>query len=159
MVTEKPRSSSFEFYVDNLREIRIDPGQLVGTYKIKNLKVAPINYEKNETYIKRLSENSLSINKYTNDLIEGEINLPKEQMLFLSIPYDKGWELKVDNKMVPTENVNEGFIGAMISKGEHQIELEYHQPMLKIGLIISILCCVTWIMLVITRLFKLKKFF
>jgi uncharacterized membrane protein YfhO len=156
-VTDKSRTSAFDIYAENISEIRIDPGQLVGMYKIKNLKLHPINYGEIAKNISELSENSLQIKEYTNNFIKGTLTLQKEEMLFLSIPYDKGWKLTVDNKPVPTEKVNEGFIGAMIPKGVHQIELQYHQPLVKVGLIITILCWGTLLVLIVISYIKPRR--
>jgi uncharacterized membrane protein YfhO len=149
-VKDEPRTSAFDIYAEDISEIRIDPGQLVGIYKLNNLKLQPIDYGEVAKNIKELSKNSFQIKEFTNNFIKGTLTLEKEEMLFLSIPYDKGWKLTVDNQPVPTEMVNEGFIGAMIPKGEHQIELQYHQPLVNVGLIITILCWGTLLILMVT---------
>ncbi|NHM30005.1 YfhO family protein [Neobacillus terrae] len=153
-VTAEWKSSTFDLNSKNINQIRIDPGELTGIYKIKNLKVQPINYKEDKKAIKDLKENSLHINRYTNSSIDGEINLSKKKMLFVSIPYDKGWRVKIDNKAVPTLKVNEGFVGVMVPKGKHHVELEYHQPFLRAGLIISILSWGLLLSLIANRLFK-----
>ena len=58
-------------------------------------------------------------------------------MLFLSIPYEDGWTLYVDGKETDIEILYDTFMGATLSEGEHEIELVYHVPGLKIGAIIS----------------------
>jgi len=45
-----------------------------------------------------------------------------------SIPYDKGFEIKVDGKKVSYNMVNKGFIGFPIKKGLHNIEVEFVAP-------------------------------
>jgi len=36
--------------------------------------------------------------KYSNEYLLGDIILDKNKFLFLSIPYDKGWQIKADEK-------------------------------------------------------------
>lgn len=144
-VDKEAKAVAFDIYSNDLSEIRFDPGYIPGEYKIKNLQVLPVDYEAYQVYAEKFSGNRLNINHYENDRIEGKLSLSKREMLFFSIPYDKGWELQVDGKKVATEKVNGGFVGAVISKGEHNIKLEYHQPLLKVGIVISSLC---WVVLV-----------
>lgn len=51
-------------------------------------------------------------------------------MLLFSIPFDKGWTAKVDGAAVPLERVDIGFMGLVLEKGEHRVELEYRVPSL-----------------------------
>lgn len=57
--------------------------------------------------------------------------------LVLSIPYDKGWQLRVDGRKVKYKKTFEAFMSVKVKKGSHRFEMTYLPPFLKLGLIIS----------------------
>ena len=74
------------------------------------------------------------------------IDVKKDGYLVLSIPYDNGFIFKIDNKKVEYEKINDAFIGVKISKGQHEIEVEYKAPFKSAGLFLSligIICFIT----------------
>jgi uncharacterized membrane protein YfhO len=85
-----------------------------------------------------LNRDDFNIKSFKNSEIKGEINSKENSVLFFSIPYDEGWKIKVNNKVVDYYKVNIGFIGLPLSKGVNNIELTYLPPFLKIGAIISL---------------------
>lgn len=88
-------------------------------------------------YLDSLREDSLTYTSYTNNNIKGTINPQQTKLLFFSIPWDKGWEMKVDGTPVKTLMPNISFIGVVLNKGKHTIELNYFPPYLKPGMVIS----------------------
>ena len=71
-------------------------------------------------------------------MIEGKIELSKDSYIKTSIPYDKGFEIYIDGKLVDYEIVNKSFLGFKISKGVHNIKIVYTAPLFKEGLVISL---------------------
>jgi len=76
--------------------------------------------------------------KTKGDIISGKINVREDRYFMLSIPYDKGFDIKIDGKSVDYYKANEAFIGFDISKGEHRVDIEYTAPLKKEGTIASI---------------------
>jgi uncharacterized membrane protein YfhO len=72
-------------------------------------------------------------------LIKACINVPKTSMLYLSIPYDKGWNV-TDNEQ-PTEKfiLTGGMTGVLLQAGNHNIELKYTNINFIRGLWISLI--------------------
>ena len=65
------------------------------------------------------------------------IDLPRENLVFVSVPYDAGWSATVNGQSVPIEKVQ---IGLMAVKGEigvNTISFSYFPPGLKAGIIVS----------------------
>ncbi len=60
--------------------------------------------------------------------VTGDLTTTQTSVLTTSIPYSKGWRLKVDGQPVDTQVVNDGFVGARLPAGEHHIQLTYHTP-------------------------------
>ena len=73
----------------------------------------------------------------SDDVILGDIKVSKDGYLVTSIPYDVGFKMYIDDTEVEVTKVNKAFIGAKISKGEHNIKITYHSPWLNYGLITS----------------------
>jgi uncharacterized membrane protein YfhO len=139
-VSETPEKVAYELNIKNLEELRIDPGATAGTYTIKNLSITPIDHHNQSDLTQALTRNNLQIEEFSNDYIKGKVSADRKSLLFLSIPYDKGWTIKIDGKESKTERVNIGFTGTVLTKGNHTIELTYHQPLLRVGGILSFLC-------------------
>ena len=72
----------------------------------------------------------------------------------MSVPYDNGFIVKVDDQEVKTEKVNETFLGFKISKGKHNIDIEYKAPLKDISLVISLIGVIA---LLITNFLESKR--
>lgn len=88
-----------------------------------------------------LKENQLQIISMRNGYVEGNIQVedPKD-ILFTTIPYDKGWKLQSDGQGVEMISLLDGaFIGVKFSTpGYYTLKWQYTVPGLKIGEIISL---------------------
>ena len=63
-----------------------------------------------------------------------------------TIPYDSNFVIKVDNKKVAYEKVDEAFIGFKISKGNHQIKIEYKAPLKNLSLLLSFIGIIMFVL-------------
>lgn len=109
---------------------------------LSNLENLNKNYEE---YINSLENKTSSEFTYTKKGADLTINSEEETFYILTIPYDEGWTIKVNNKEVSFENVDNGLIGIKLSQGENNITMEYTSPGLKTGTIISLTSLVTLI--------------
>lgn len=94
--------------------------------------------------LKRASENlgeaALEVKSHSDTKIEGNITVTAQKpYLYTSIPYNKGWNLYVDGKQMDTQKVMNGFLGAKLSEGNHDICLEYIPYGFKLGVITSLI--------------------
>ncbi len=92
-----------------------------------------------EEDIKALKNDTLAVNQFSENYITGTINLNEDKMMYLSIPYDRGWKLKVDGQPTNKIILDDGMTGVMLEKGNHTIELNYELPFITIGLMLSLL--------------------
>ena len=104
-----------------------------------------------------LGRNSLHISKFGQNNIKGEINTDKNKILFFSIPYDRGWKIKVDGNNVNPMMINIGFIGVPVEKGSHQIELSYTPLYFYTGAAISLIAIIIFIFLIIIKYPRKRK--
>ncbi len=70
--------------------------------------------------------------------LKGSVSNSGRGILMIGTPYEDGWDLYVDGKKSDMLECNYGFIGTVLENGEHIIELKYHVPYAKEGLILSI---------------------
>ena len=89
--------------------------------------------------IQHLKQNPLKIASFEEDHIRGTVSVDSDSLLFLSIPYDKGWKVHVDGKETYPMVVNVGFLGVPLKKGEHMIELKFTPHLMHLSLVVSII--------------------
>lgn len=155
--------TSYESIYINNEYIQTGVSDDIGIIKIPNkyenqeinLKIGYDNYSYNNTEVDSLYIYSLDFNQFKKDIeylrkyevkdikayknkVEANVNVDDNNILFLSIPYDKGWKVKVDGKDTKYFNIGHGFMGIKLSKGKHYIEMKYVSSNFYKGLIISI---------------------
>ena len=91
---------------------------------------------------------------YSNNHISGDIKTDGQQLLFLSIPYDKGFVIKVDGVETEYFIANTSFIGLLLEEGSHKITIDFIPRGMKLGTIMSIISISLYIFIV---LYKKKK--
>lgn len=74
--------------------------------------------------------------KSTNALL-GNINVKDETILFVSVPFNKGWRAKVNGVDTDILKVQGGFIGLHLYEGYHDLEFYFTPIGFKAGFIIS----------------------
>jgi uncharacterized membrane protein YfhO len=100
-------------------------------------------YFDKEAYIEAVEElqkGSMLAYSKVDHKITGTVNVPNgNEVMFTTIPYDAGWEIKVDGKKVKTVPVlNDTLLAFVVTPGEHTIEMTYKASCLRNGLLISI---------------------
>ncbi len=86
----------------------------------------------------KLSENTFDPEICTSGHIEGKVTAKEGQVLFLSVPADDGWKVKVDGVPTETEKVLDAFIAIPLTEGEHSIEMHYESPGIRTGILLSL---------------------
>ncbi len=91
-----------------------------------------------ETAFDRISQQSMKITRFTDTRIDGTVNLAEDGVFMLSIPFDQGWQVKVDGEIVKTQALDDGLISFEIKAGTHQISMKYVPSWFFVGLLISL---------------------
>lgn len=73
-----------------------------------------------------LRENAMNVTEFSTNYIAGNITSETAGIFATSIPYDENWSIYIDGDLVELQYVNNGFIGAEISKGLHEITIVYN---------------------------------
>lgn len=118
------------------------------------LYISKCNMDLEEQVVQKLQKNAMKVTAYTDDSVEGDINLNEDQILLTSIPYDEGWHIYSDGKEVNTVKLAEGLLGANIGEGKHHIVMKYRPEGLMEGGSISI---ISWIIFIFVCI-KYKKY-
>ena len=82
--------------------------------------------------------------------MRGTVTAKEGQILYTSIPYDKGWTVKVDGKEAKIIPLFDGaLIGLDLDEGEHTLEFTYEAEGLRLGAVISAVGILICLVLVI----------
>jgi uncharacterized membrane protein YfhO len=85
-----------------------------------------------------IRDNGLRLDRFTDTRIEGAITARQAGVLMLSVPYDEGWSITVDDQPAVVIALDEGFIGIDLEEGHHTIKMKYLPPWFNIGLLVSL---------------------
>lgn len=72
-----------------------------------------------------LNRYPLSVTKWTDTLLEGEVTAQKAGSLFTSIPYDRGWTVKVDGQVQELQKIFDTFASVELTEGTHTVSFSY----------------------------------
>lgn len=64
------------------------------------------------------------------------VEAKEDQVIFTTIPYDKGWTARVDGKKVPIKDFKDAFLTIPVTAGKHHIQLSF----LPSGFLVGVLC-------------------
>lgn len=70
---------------------------------------------------------------------QATIDLPRENLVFFSIPWDRGFTAYVDGEKTTIEKVDYGFMAIFVPSGEHSIRFEWKPYGIEMGAITSII--------------------
>ncbi|WP_338450373.1 YfhO family protein [Niallia oryzisoli] len=103
-----------------------------------------LNYSALEQEIDQLKQNSLKIKDYSDTGVRGDITVQDDnQLLFLSIPFDKNWKARVDGEPAKLQKIG-SYIGIPLTKGTHSIQLQYVPTIFYISLGLSALSLLSY---------------
>lgn len=91
------------------------------------------------TCIDKLSAQIMDIETCEDTNISGTIDVTEEGILYIAVPYSKGFTAYVDNEKAEIIKIGDTMMGIYLGEGSHKIELKYLTYGLIPGIIISIL--------------------
>ena len=94
-----------------------------------------------------LTDESFYVVKTTDRGLKGEVTAKENGILMMSVPYDKGFEVRVDGVITECSAFCDAFLAIPIREGEHIVSLEFAPRGKKIGLVISLTSLVIFIFL------------
>lgn len=88
--------------------------------------------------IRELKKDSLQIKTFSDNLIEGTVNVQDSKILFLSFPLDDGWKAKLNGADAKLYRVNAGLTGLILAKGKNDLQLTFEPRLRSKGAMLSI---------------------
>ena len=125
-----------------------------GTYTFDSFEILAVDMKKYERKIDKLNGNVMQNIQYGNNYISGNIDLEEDGILQITTSYSDGWKAFADEKEVEVLKVNEAFIGIKVGEGEHAIRFEYETPYLKLGMMLSAVGLLVYMILITIELKK-----
>lgn len=121
----------------DVEDIRIDVSSEVTETTITGLTLSNCPDE-NAAY-KKLQNSEVNDIKYDGNTYSAAVanTAGNTKMLCVPFMYARGWKASLDGKSVTLYNINSGLCGVEIPAGEHQVTLTYEVPHKNLGVIIS----------------------
>lgn len=123
-----------------------------GLRRMQNIHVYTIDTGAVEELNKKRRSEVLEDISVKNNRITGNIELSKDRILFLSVPYSAGWSAYVDGEETDILRADYGFIAIVLKEGCHEVELKYFTPGLRSGIVCTVLG-----LFMICFLYRVKK--
>jgi len=98
----------------------------------------PLSDEEFYAQCENRAASAASVFSYDRDGYLAKISLPKENLVFFSIPYDKGFKAYVDGVETKVERIVPGFMAVDVPEGEHIIRLYWRPYGFGLGIGVSI---------------------
>ncbi len=80
-----------------------------------------------------LNRYPFEVTGWTDTTVDGVVNTEKDGVLFTSIPYDKGWTVRLDGEETETEKIFGAFLSFRVPSGTHTVRMSYMPRGLKPG--------------------------
>lgn len=128
-----------------------------GDYYLTNNMFYYLDTELFETDIARLKENEITIDKLSESHITMTTNAVESNILFTSIPYEKGWRVTINGEKVQPIKTLDSLMAFELGNGQQNIELRFIPHGFITGSIISLLSLLGLIFLFLIKRKKQKK--
>lgn len=139
------------YYIDTLNISRLVINSTEGN--INSFRLYQIDGNELTKKINALKNNCFNISDFSDTYISGYTNCSNNQLLFLPIPYNKNWNISINERKVKVYKADAGFMAVLIPQGHAEIEIKYVSNYFYIGCIIT---CISFLGLLIV-LIKIKK--
>lgn len=107
------------------------------TYKYEKIYIGNVSLKDVDERINKLKQETLEDVSIENNKITGNITCSSNKILQLSVPYSKGYTAYVDGKKAKVIHSGIGYMGIVMEKGSHSVEVRYISPYLKKGIVVS----------------------
>lgn len=88
--------------------------------------------------ISNLKKEQMNVLESKEGYLKGNYKADQRKKLLITIPYDKGWKIKCNGKIIKAD-ANQTFITLKVKKGNNMIEMNYVSPGFYEGIILTII--------------------
>ncbi|MBQ1463258.1 MAG: YfhO family protein [Ruminococcus sp.] len=114
--------------------MNIDKSRSKGDY---NVVAYALDEERFRQAYDTLADEQLDIKEFSDTLIKGSIDVKNDGVMFLSVPYEKGWSVYSDGQETETFPVAGAMLGVKLPSGHHEITMKYKPEGFTAGLLAS----------------------
>jgi uncharacterized membrane protein YfhO len=81
-----------------------------------------------EQSMELISRQGLTVTDISSRKLEGTVTTDRDGVFLMTIPYDTGWQVRVDGKKTESYAIDDGFLAFRLDAGNHEITLKYTPP-------------------------------
>lgn len=93
---------------------------------------------------------------YDKDGFTSHITLERDNLVFFSVPWDKGWSAAVNGEPAEIVKANVGFMAVQVPAGQNTIRFTYRTPGLRTGILICVGGCFIFL-LYLSVIFHMRR--
>ena len=124
-------------------EIKLEIKLKKSKFVLKDIKIYYENTALLEEYCNILKQQKVNLEVINSSKLKGTVNIKgNNKYILFTIPYSKGWKIKVDGEEIETYEIMDALLAIQIESGEHSIEMNYTPVGFNNGLLISIISLV-----------------
>lgn len=124
-----------------LKAVVLDDDQILRYGDIlQDAQTGSMSFTQDAYYKDCLARRASSCSTFSRDNtgFTAQITTTKDQLVFFSVPYEKGWTATVNGEPVKVEKVNVGFMAVKVPQGTSTIRFNYMTPGLIPGIFITL---------------------
>ena len=127
-----------------------------GTFKLNDIQLYALPMDNYPERVEALRAEPLENIQWGTNSLTGTVDLSKDKILCVSVPYSKGWSATVDGEEVEILKGNYMFMCLPLTAGHHDIEFHYCSPGIKLGAVLTV-CSAGIVIWMLVRDKKKKK--
>lgn len=124
---------------------------------VSTIMVYALNKDLFEKMYQKLADEPFVITDFSDTRITGTVNALNDGIMYLSIPYEKGWSVYVDGEKQELLEIMDALSGVRVSAGQHEIKLRYIPEGFIAGTSCTVISLLLFIMLAVMDLRKKKN--
>lgn len=126
-------------------------------FKLDAVEVYCQGFENYNDYIDEMKGHSATDITFHKNTLTASVDVSEDNYLFFSIPYSEGWTLYVDGLETKLQKANLMYMAAEITAGNHEIQLNYEVPGLRLGMIISVIGVTAFAAIIGVSIYRKKQ--
>lgn len=134
--------------------LRVDVSTQIDYAMIKDFEVK--SYDLDATGYTALKNSGVTDVSYSDSTYQAQVTNDTQENEMLCVPffYQRGWSARIDGEAVEVSNINSGLCGIQIPSGTHEVVLQYETPYRSLGLGMTIVGVVIFILVFSQNLYK-----
>ncbi len=110
----------------------------VGSFQLDDIQLIALPMDNYPERVEALRAEPLENIQWGTNSLTGTVDLSKDKILCVSVPYSKGWSATVDGEEAEILRGNYMFMCLPLTAGHHDIEFHYCSPGIKLGAVLTV---------------------